>query len=355
MRFPVPLFEAIKASELRDIANQNPDAYIGNDGDYAIRASAHAAAVEGLYAHQQWIFNQIFPDLMDFDNLQRFGADRGVILRLSTPSTGTITFSGAVGSPVPVGTVVASAGGVSLVATAAGTIALGGTVAVAYQAVVSGTVGNLAAGTALTLSSAPAGIVATATISTANLDGTDTETQQAYLGRVQYRLKNPPQGGSEADYYIWATNVPGCGTAFIYGQRTLANSVDIVILDANGNLPTVGLIAAVQATIDAKRPVGANHSIVSAPSALAVPVTAALVLGAGANLSDIAALANASLAAYFATLKPKNSVVYNDLVMIFMTTPGVLDVVFATPTTNVGVAFDNTIIQLARLGVVTIT
>ena len=67
MVWPVPTFQEIITSELRDIANQNPDAYTGLDGDYAIRAAAHAAAVEGLYAYQNWIYKQTFPDLMDFD------------------------------------------------------------------------------------------------------------------------------------------------------------------------------------------------------------------------------------------------------------------------------------------------
>jgi uncharacterized phage protein gp47/JayE len=354
MAWQVPSFQEIVDSELRDIANQSPDAYIGSDGDYSIRAAAHGAAVEGLYAHQQYIYNQIFPDLMDFDNLQRFGADHGVYLRAATAATGTLAFAGTVGNAVPLGTICAF-NGVSFATTIAAVIGAGGTVNVPFQAVVPGAAGNFTDGSVLNLASAPPGISATASIATANLDGTDTEAQPAYLARVLYRLQNPPQGGSEADYYIWATNTPGCGYAFIYGQRTLANSVDIVILDANGNLPTLGLITAVQANINANRPVCANNSLVSGPSPLLVPISAAVVLGAGANLVTVTALIETALATYFATLTPKAAVIYNDLVMIFMNTLGVADVVFTTPTANVAVAFNNTTIQLARLGTVSIT
>lgn len=352
--YPVPTFEALVANYLRDISNQLPDAAVGPDSDYSVRGAASSAAVEGLFAHQQWVFNQIFPDLMDFDNLLVFGAQRGVFLRLATPMTGSITFTGSFGAVIPVGTL-AQFNGVAYQTTTTGNISTGGSAVLACVAVVAGTAGNGVAGSALTLSAAPSNINSAAVLTVANGDGTDTETQAAYLARVLYRLQNPPQGGSEADYEIWATNTPGCGYAFVYGQRTLANSVDIVILDANHNLPTPGLVAAVQANINANRPVCANNSVVSGAAPVVVPVTAVLVLSPGAVLGTVELACSVALVAYFSTLNPKSSLIYNELVGLIMGVAGVSDVVFTTPTANIAPLFNASTIQMLTLGPVNIT
>ena len=60
MPFTVPAFSTIRDALLRDLKNQLPDAYVGPDSDYFIRATSVASAVEGLYQHQAWIVRQIF-------------------------------------------------------------------------------------------------------------------------------------------------------------------------------------------------------------------------------------------------------------------------------------------------------
>ena len=354
MSFPVPAFATIQSNILRDISNQSPDAAVGNDSDYSIRAAGEAAAIEGLYAHQQWIYKQIFPDLMDLPQLVMFAADRGLTQKTASSAISTATFTGTIGAALPSGTACVC-NGLGFVTTAAATIGIGGTAVVPIMASAAGSAGNIAAGLTLTLSTAPAGINSTAILATTATGGSDAETQAAFLARVLFILQTPPQGGSYADYKKWATDTPGCSYAYIYGQRTLPNSVDIVILDENGNLPTTSLIAAVQANINANRPVTANNCFVSGPAPVPVNITAATTLAGGVVLADVEPLIIAAFTGYFAAMTPGQLVIYNELVNLAMNVTGVVDINFTVPTANVATTINSTVIEIATLGAVALS
>ena len=354
MTFTTPDYAAIKTAILRDIANTLNGAMVGEDSDYAVRASGDAAAIEGLYQHQLWIARQIFPDLADSVELEHHATDHGVTRKPAAFASGVATFSGTAGSPIALGTEVKTISGVAFVTTAADTIGGGGTVTIAISAVNAGVAGNFAASTALTLTSAPSGVLSSATISTATTGGADIETNASLLARLLFVLQNPPQGGSKDDYKRWALAVPGVGYAYIYGQRRAANSVDIVILDAAGALPGAGLIADVQAVIDVLRNVTAD-CLVFGPTAVPVAVTAALTLSSGYLLSDVSPAITAALAAYFLTLKPGDTVIKNKLINLILSTDGVVDVVLSAPGANVTTLVDATHVQLATLGTVTLS
>ncbi len=65
MPYVIPKLSKIRDDLLRDIKNLLPQADIGVDSDYYVRASSVASCVEGLYQHQSWIVKQIFPDTAD--------------------------------------------------------------------------------------------------------------------------------------------------------------------------------------------------------------------------------------------------------------------------------------------------
>lgn len=353
MSFATPEYSTIKTGILRDIANQLPDAAIGADSDYAVRASGEAAAIEGLYQHQQWLFKQIFPDLADADNLVHHAGLHGITRKPAAIAAGTATFTGIAASAVPIGTACQTANGIQFVTSAAGVIAGGGSVVIAITAVSGGVSGNQLTGTALTLTSPPSGVNTAALIATATTGGADLESDAALLARLLFLLQAPPQGGSKDDYYRWAMAVPGVGYAYIYGQRRAANSVDIVILDSNGALPTTPLIDAVQAVIDVKRPVTAD-CWVAGPTSVPVAVTATLTLS-GVILSDVTPLITASLIAYFKGLKPGDTVIKNKVVTLMLEITGIVDVSISAPSANVTTLVDATHIQLPTLGTVTLS
>lgn len=352
MPFLTPDYQAIRDSILRDIANQAPEAMTGPDSDYAMRANATGSAIEGLYQHQQWIARQIFPDTADSDNLERYGAFFKIYRLRAVAATGSIDFSGTPGMAIPIGTEARAIDGVAFVTTAAGVIGAGGAANIAAQAALAGVAGNKAAGTALTLTAAPAGVLSQAAINTMT-DGADAETNAALLARILFRLQNPPCGGAAHDYYAWAMEVSGVTAAYVYSNRRGLGTTDVVIM-ASGGIPGAALVTSVQSHIDGVRPVQAD-ALVFAPTPVAVNITAALTLAAGYLLTDVAAAINSALDAYFATLKPGDTCYINRIRAIISDTPGVVDFNLTAPAGNVATLVDATNTELAVKGVVTLT
>lgn len=352
MSFVTPDYQAVRDGILRDIANLLPEASTGLDSDYAIRASAMGAAVEGLYQHQQWIFRQLFPDTADTDTLDRRAGFYGLARLAAAAATGTINFSGIVGSNIPIGTEVKTLTGIAFVTTATGTIGGGGTAVVAAQASVAGITGNQAAATPLTLTAAPAGVNSAATIA-AMTGGADTESDASLLARLLFHLRNPPHGGASHDYFIWATSVSGVAAVYVYSNRRGLGTTDVIIM-ATGGLPSAPLIASVQAYIDGVRPVQAAV-LVLAPTAVPVNVTVATTLAGSTTLAAATTAINTALAAYFATLKPGDTAYLNRIRALISDTTGVIDFNLTAPVANVTTTVDATHSEIARIGVVTIT
>lgn len=352
MPFLTPDYQGIRDAILRDIANQLPDAATSADSDYAIRANAVGAAIEGLYQHQQWIARQIFPDTADSDNLERF-ASRYKINRLTAvAATGSINFTGTPGAAIPVGSEAKDQYGTAFVTTVAAVIGVGGTATVTAQASVAGAAGNKAAATALTLTAAPVGVLSQAAIN-AMTSGADAETNAALLARVLFRLQNPPCGGAAHDYYAWAMEVSGVSAAYVYSNRRGLGTTDVVIL-ASGGLPSAGLVTSVQNHIDGVRPVQADF-LAFGPTAVAVNITGALTLEAGYVLADVVTAINAALDVYFATLKPGDTCYINRIRAIISDAPGVVDFNLTSPAGNVTTLVDATHTEIAVKGVVALT
>lgn len=349
--FPTKDYRQIRDDILRDIANQLPTASVGDDSDFTLRANAVAASIEGLYQHQQWIARQILPDTADSDFLERHAGLRGITRKAAAAATGTVQFSGTVGTLTPIGTEVKTNGGVAFVTTANGNVGGGGTVNIAASAVVAGAAGNQAVATGLTLTSPPAGIQSQASI--ANMTGgADAETDASLLARLLVDIRLPPSGGAPHDYDAWALEVPGVVDAYVFTQRRAANSVDVVI-EAAGGAPSVQLLADVTAYIAARRPCCADV-LVMAPTFVPVNITAVLTLS-GITLADATTLINARLASYFGALHVGDDVLRSKLITLMMEVNGVLDVNLTVPATNIAILADATHSELAQLGVVTLT
>ena len=350
MPFNTPDYQSIRDAILRDIANQIPSANVATDGDYAIRANGTGAAVEGLYQHQQWIVRQIFPDTADSDVLEQHASLQAITRKAATVATGTITFSGTVGSAVPIGTEAKTSGGVAFLTTVSDVIGAGGTVTMAAQASATGAAGNQAAATALTLTAAPAGVLSSATIASMS-GGTDVETAASLLARLLFQLRNPPCGGAAHDYYSWAMSVAGVTAAYVYSNRRGYGTTDVIIL-TTGGIPGAPLIASVQAYIDTQRPVQADF-IAFGPTAVPVNIAATLTLAAGYTLAAVGAAINTALAAYFATLKPGSPAYLHRIRAIVSDTAGVDDYALTAPVANTVALVDATHTQLATLGTTT--
>ncbi len=348
---PTKNYKQIRDDILRDLANQQPEAYTGTDSDFGVRANAVAASIEGLYEHQKWITRQLFPDTADTDYIERHASLRDITRKAAGYASGSVRFNGEVGSEVPLGTEMKISTGVAYVTTAADVIGAGGTVDIAAQAVVAGSGGNRAADTRLTLSSAPEGVQSRATIVTMT-GGTNAELDDELVARVLFDMRFPPMGGAEHDYYKWAMEVVGVTDAYIFTQRRVVNGVDVVI-ETTGGLPSAQLIADVAAYIDAQRPPCVDL-LVMGPTLVTVDIAAVLTLS-GTTLADATTRINSVLQAYFGTLHVGDVVARSQLISLMMGVPGVTDVNLTAPAANVVPLADATHTELAELGSVVLT
>jgi len=183
--------------------------------------------------------------------------------------------------------------------------------------------------------------------------GTEIETYASLLARYLFDLRNPPCGGAAHDYYTWALSVAGVTAAYVYSNRRGIGTTDVIIL-TSGGIPGAPLLATTQAYIDTQRPVQANV-LVLAPTAVPVAVTGTLVLASGYLLATVSAAIQTALAAYFATLKPGDTVYLKRIEALISDTPGVVDFSLAAPLANVATLVDATHSQLATLGAVTLS
>ncbi|MET3461295.1 baseplate J/gp47 family protein [Variovorax atrisoli] len=354
--YPVPSFEQIRNRYLQAVANQWPDAAIGPDSDHFVRATATAAVVEGLYAHQMWVYRQAFPDLADDDLMEKMANQRNIYRKAAAVATGTVRYFGAAASPVPVGQQVFTAQSVYYAATAAGIVGVGGYVDLPAAAAVAGAAGNQSPNTAATVNAPPAGLTGVATILTMT-GGADIESYDSLLSRLLLWLGEEAQGGNLDDYKRWTLAVPGVARAFVFDVRRGAGTVDVVPMPASG-LPDAPLLAAVQAVLDVKRPVGMRNTspvLALAPTPIVTPVTATLNIASGYTLAGLMPTLTAAIDAVFAALAPGGTLVRNELITALMNVAGVTDVTLVSPAANVTSSVISPALQIVTCGVKTLT
>ena len=248
-----------------------------------------AGALSALYKYAEALSEQWWPDRSAPEFLPEHGARWGVPQLPAAAATGTVQFSGTNGTVVPLGTVVQRTDGAQYATTAAAVI--GGGVAVATaQAVVLGQAGNADIGTALALTTPIAGVNTAATALTALAGGADVEGIEAWRARILARIRKPPQGGSQDDYLAWAYGVPGVTRAWVYPNELGAGTVTLRFVrdDDVSIIPDAGEVAAVQAAIDAVRPVTATVTVV-APVATPRNFTIQLLPDTGTNRAAVQA------------------------------------------------------------------
>lgn len=351
MSFPIRTTEQIRDDILGAWRNQDSRVTVDPDSDNHIRASGFASAVEGLYQFAAWGINQFFPDTADPENLARFAAVRGIFQQSAISATGTVAFTGIAGAPIALATVIQTADGQQYRTTTAGAIGGDGTVQLAAAAITAGTVGNQVDNTPATLQAAPVG-VDSAVVLLQMGGGVEAETSASLLARVLDRLRQPPAGGNRFDYPRWAKEVPGVTSAFVYPTRRGIGTVDVAIL-SNGMPPSDALRDAVTAYIAERAEVTADWMVL-APQLVPVNITATVVLDADTNPSTARGRINSSLVAYFATLRPGDTVRRTRIQTILGDIDGVIDYDVILPAENVEMRVDATHVQMPVLGVVTI-
>lgn len=240
-----------------------------------VLARVHSGGVHGLYGRLDFLARQLIIDSADVEFLDRWSAIWGVPRKAAAQAKGNVTFTGTNGTNIAAGTQVLRADGAAFTTDALAIIAAG-TITTAVTAAVAGAAGNTDVNTQLTLSAPLLGVNGIATVAAGGLSqGTETESDDSLRARLLARIQQPPQGGAKTDYVLWALQVAGVTRAWCYPQELGVGAVTLRFVrddDVGSIIPDAGEVAAVQAYIDALRPVTANLTVV-APIADALAFT----------------------------------------------------------------------------------
>lgn len=180
-------------------------------------------------------------------------------------AVGTVTVSCSQQVIFPAGTQMSIDGSVRWETTKEISIGSGQSGALPVQAVTAGTSGNVAGGAALTLVSPIAGVTALAVDGNGLAGGTDLEDVESWRARIIDMIRNPPAGGSRADYIKWCK---AAGAAYVNPIRGwLGDGTLGVLVGMSGQIaPTEAEVQDIQAYIDdeTRRPVRANATVIPA-------------------------------------------------------------------------------------------
>lgn len=237
--------------------------------DAEVYARVMGGVAHGLYGFIEWLSDQVIYDTAELEYLERWCSIWGITRKPSAAATGSVTFAVQAGSVIPSGTLLQALDGVQYQTTADATITAP-TATAPVAAVVAAAAGNRTTGQSLSLVSPVVGVQTTATAGELS-GGADIETDDALRARLLARIQQPPQGGASYDYTTWALEVSGVTRAWVYPAELGLGTVTVRFvrdLDATP-IPDAGEVAAVQAYIDARRPVTAQVTVV-APAAVPI-------------------------------------------------------------------------------------
>ncbi|SMG61879.1 baseplate J/gp47 family protein [Cedecea sp. NFIX57] len=354
MPVSIPAHADLVKNWLDELTNQLPDADTSPDSDNFVRANATSSVVQGLYQYTGWVLRQAFPDTADSDWLGMHARLRGLTKKAAAAAAGNVTLTGTPKTAFATGLAFRVKGNSTLYqTTTAGVLDASGHATVSAKATLPGTGGNLPAGIAATLVSAPAGLDSTVTAGVMT-GGTDTETDGELLARLLDVMRQPAAGGNAHDYKVWAMSVEGVSGAWVFPLRRGLGTVDVVITAAHG-LPSQVTLDAVQHYIDTVRPVTAKDFKALAPTEKALDVTVAVGISDKTTMAAVTTAITDSLQTWFAALIPGQEAIVTQIGALISDTEGVLDYRISTPTANLLPVVSATVVEWVRPGKITIT
>lgn len=247
-----------------------------------VLASVWAGAVHELHGHLVWATRQLFPATAEREYLLKLASFWGFTPIAATFASGPVLATGTNGTNIPVDTVIVRADGFQYVTTAEAIIA-DGEAELAIEATLAGTDGNAQTDEPMQFESPIAGVNSTVTVVSPGIrDGNDEEGTEAFRARFSLFLQERPAGGSDQDYVAWALEVVGVTRVWVYRHEDGLGTVSVrFVRDGDDPIfPDVDEVAAVQAKLDAERPVTAEVTAAS-PVELAVDLDLAVTPDTG--------------------------------------------------------------------------
>ncbi len=186
-------------------------------------------------------YNMDYEDLVDFVYYRR-----NIVAKKETFASGLLTVTNGSGT-IRTGDIFETSSGVQYSATSTQTVAQNRTFEV--QCLTAGNVGNAAANTITVIPTTIQGIVEV-TNSSAFTNGYEKESKESIWQRYLDDIQKPVTSNNKYHYRKWALEVTGVGEAIVKPLWDGDNTVKVVIVDSNKNVPSADLIAAVQEYID---------------------------------------------------------------------------------------------------------
>jgi uncharacterized phage protein gp47/JayE len=225
-----------------------------------------------------WLAKQLMPDTAEEEWLDRHAhmwlknADGTTGRKLATLAVGQVYLTGQTWQPVPIGQRLVGGvnGDVDYETTQTVFLASGGApTPTPVRALDPGIVGNLEPGATMRVVNPGPGVDTDATVIVMD-HGVDEETTEELRARVLLRIREPPQGGANIDYELWALSVPGVTRAWCYALEMGPGTVTVRFMMDNlradeGGFPRQSDVDNVREALDKLRPVAVKDMFVEAP------------------------------------------------------------------------------------------
>ena len=180
-------------------------------------------------------------------------------------------------------------------------------------------------GTPLTFTDPPPGVDPVAYVADAGIyGGADEQTEQEYRQSILDRMRQPPQGGSMADYRRWVRESPGvrAKNVWVFGHPdTAPGTVEVYFTTLDG-LPSGADVIAAQGYIEHMKPVGTRVTV-SVPKTKDIDITISTLIAPGYDWLDVVEQIRQEIVAEFADYEMQStphtmpiSVIYRALAQV---------------------------------------
>jgi hypothetical protein len=182
-------------------------------------AALQALLQTSLYKYAIERSGQTLAITADGEDLETIGAEYDVIRGFAIPTVLRVSVNAADGTVIPATVTFRGVlNGIDYNPDTSATAA-GGAAILTVTAVTAGTIGNLNIDDTLTLDTVIPGAESIGTVTEILELGTDEEPENIYKQRVLNVIRARPGGGNAVDYKIWAEEVEGVATAFVYAGK----------------------------------------------------------------------------------------------------------------------------------------
>lgn len=303
---------------------------------------------------------------MNYNDLVNFVYQtRGIVAKTSSPSSGLLTITNGQGT-IQEGAIFETADKTQFKALSTQTVKQGDNIEI--ECLTAGIIGNVPKNSITIIPATITGIVAV-TNEEAFTNGYDAETKEDLLERYYEDLQKPITSGNIYHYKKWAKEVVGVGDAKIKPLWNGDNTVKVVIIDSNKNIPSEELINEVQNYIDPKdkwgcgmgqAPIGAYCTVTGA-TAKNLDISISITLKSGVDLETVKNNIKNSINTYLETVafdEDTKYISYAKIGAIIMNADGVKDYSAMTinnTTDNIVLIDNNTTVEVAVLKNLTVT